>query len=276
MAPSSFRYEAQTDPTEPRIREALREHAARRRRWGYRRMRTLLRRDGFHLNHKKVYRLYREERLQVRRRRKAKQRVPRGDLKGQAPSRPNERWSLDFVHDQLVGGRSLRMLTVVDDHTRECLWIEADRSLSGRRVIQVLDRLIELRGLPDSILTDNGPEFTCQVMLEWEDRTKVLHRYIQPGKPSQNGFIESFNGKLRDECLNENLFLSVTHARGLLEDFIVDYNTERPHSSLGELTPSEYARQVAGARPPRGAVEGNDLLPVLSLNNNLTSSPDSH
>lgn len=276
LALSSYKYEASKDVEEPKIRESLRTHAAHRRRWGYRRLGTLLRRDGYVLNHKRVYRLYREERLQVRRRRKAKPRVSIREAKGPRPSRPNERWSLDFVHDQLVGGRSLRLLTVVDDATHECLWIEADRSLSSHRVTRVLDQLIELRGKPESILSDNGPEFTSQVILEWAEERKIHHRYIQPGKPSQNGFIESFNGKLRDECLNENLFLSVTHARSILEDFIVDYNEVRPHSSIDEMTPSEYRRSFDRARPPRGALDGNEPLSVTTETINLTTAPDSH
>lgn len=276
LALSSYKYEASRDAEEPKIRESLRMHAAHRRRWGYRRLRTLLRREGYVLNHKRVYRLYREEQLQVRRRRRSKPRVSLREAKGPRPSRPNERWSLDFVHDQLVGGRSLRLLTVVDDATHECLWIEADRSLSSRRVTRVLDQLIELRGKPDSILTDNGPEFASRQMLEWEHQRNIQHRYIQPGKPSQNGFIESFNGKLRDECLNENLFLSVTHARSILEDFIVDYNEVRPHSTINEMTPGEYRRSFERARPPRGAEQGNELLSVTNETINQLTTPDSH
>lgn len=276
LAPSTYRYESKTSEEEVKIRQALRTHAAQRRRWGYRRLRTLLRRDGYDLNHKRVYRLYREERLQVRRRKRSKPRVKQAAVKGPRPSRPNERWSLDFVHDQIVGGRSLRLLTIVDDHTHECLWIEADRSLSGHRVIRILNQLIELRGKPASILTDNGPEFTSQAMLDWSEGTGIEHRYIQPGKPSQNGFIESFNGKLRDECLNENLFLSVEHARSILEEFIVDYNEVRPHSSIDEMTPGEYLRSFDRARPPRGAVDRNDLLSVNNETNNITKPQDSH
>ena len=180
------------------------------------------------------------------------------------------------MHDRLVGGRSLRLLTVVDTHTRECLWIEADRSLSGSRVARVLDQLIDLRGKPDSILTDNGSEFTSLAMQEWAERSKTWHRYIEPGKPSQNGFIESFNGKLRDECLNENMFLSLTHARSLLEDFIVDYNEVRPHSSLGAMTPSEYKRSLERLSPPRETQAANVSLPTQSTTNNLNQSLDSH
>lgn len=253
----------------------MRTHAAHRRRWGYRRLHILLRREGHVLNHKRIYRLYREENLQVRRRKKPKQRIPRDHHMNPRPDRPNQRWSLDFVHDQIAGSRPLRLLTVIDDHTRECLWIEADQNLSGQRVIRVLDQLIELRGKPETILTDNGPEFTSQAMLAWEERTEVRHSYIQPGKPSQNGHIESFNGKLRDECLNEHIFLSVTHARKLLEEYIVDYNEERPHSSLGGKTPGEYARSLHGASPPRGA-GGTDHLSAETKTNNLNSTSHSH
>ena len=276
MALSSYRYEAQAAPDEASLRRLLRAHAEKRRRWGYRRLQTLLIRDGYPINHKRVYRLYCAENLQVRRRKKPRLRVPKAAGKAPATTRANECWSLDFVHDRLVGGRSLRLLTVVDTHTRECLWIEADRSLSGTRVARVLDQLIDLRGKPDSILTDNGSEFTSLAMQEWAERSKTWHRYIEPGKPSQNGFIESFNGKLRDECLNENVFLSLTHARSLLEDFIVDYNEVRPHSSLGAMTPGEYKRSLEHLSPPRGTQAANVSLPTQSTTNNLNQSSDSH
>lgn len=276
LARSTCRYDATGTGDDLALRGALREHAQKRRRWGYRRLAYLLRRDGYNDNHKRIYRVYREEGLQVRRRRKRKQRLDRGEIRSMAPRQPNERWSLDFVHDRLASGRSLRLLNVVDDHTRECLWIEADTSLSGERVARVLDTLIELRGRPQAILTDNGPEFAGTAMLKWEDRTRVAHRFIAPGKPSQNGFIESFNGKLRDECLNEHEFLHLNHARTILEDFLQDYNHNRPHSSLGGMTPNEYANNVWRASPPRGAGEGNTSLPFNHHPTNLTASLDYH
>ena len=237
-----------------------------RRRWGYRRLLVLLRRDGVADNHKRIYRLYRSEGLQVRQRRRRKQRVVRGTERPTAPAQPNERWSLDFVHDRLANGRALRLLTVHDDYTRECLWIEADTSLSGPRVARVLDYVAELRGKPTSLITDNGPEFAGLALERWAHDRQVQHRFITPGKPSQNGFIESFNGKLRDECLNENEFINLQHARELIETFREDYNHCRPHSSLGDLTPAAFAGQkIAG---PHGGplVQSNPSLAVPNLN----------
>ena len=251
LAVSSYYYQSHGWRDEQPVRAALRRHAAVRRRWGYRRLLVLLRREGIGDNHKRVYRLYRAEGLQVRQRRRRKQRLARGVAPAIAPQRPNERWSLDFVHDRLASGRSLRLLTVHDDYTRECLWIEVDTSLSGPRVTRVLDYLTELRGRPASVLTDNGPEFAGLALERWAHERQVHHRFITPGKPSQNGYIESFNGKLRDECLNDHEFATLAHARDLLESFRADYNQNRPHSSLGDLTPAEFAAKIA--RAPMGA-----------------------
>lgn len=260
LAVSSYYYGAHPLRSEAPLREALRRHAAVRRRWGYRRLTVLLRRDGFADNHKRIHRLYRAEGLQVPQRRRHKQRLARGTPRPLAPARPNERWSLDFVHDRLVNGRTLRLLTVVDDYTRECLWIEADTSLSGPRVTRVLDCLTELRGRPGSLLTDNGPEFAGLALERWTHDGQIQHRFITPGKPSENAYIESFNGKLRDECLNEHEFLHLSHARDLLEAFREDYNHCRPHSGLGGLTPAEFAGRIA--RTPHG---GSLVLSVPSL-----------
>ena len=247
LAVSSYYYQPHGRRDEQPVRSALRRHAAVRRRWGYRRLLVLLRREGVADNHKRIYRLYRAEGLQVRQRRRRKQKLVRGLERPVAPMRPNERWSLDFVHDRLANGRSLRLLTVHDDYTRECLWIEADTSLSGPRVARVLDYVAELRGRPASLITDNGPEFAGLALERWAHDRQVTHRFITPGKPSQNGYIESFNGKLRDECLNENEFINLPHARELIESFREDYNLLRPHSSLGGLTPAEFAAQkIAG------------------------------
>ena len=237
LAVSSYYYQPHGQRDDLSVRSALRRHAAVRRRWGYRRLFVLLRREGVADNHKRIYRLYRAEGLQVRQRRRRKQKLVRGLERPVAPMRPNERWSLDFVHDRLANGRSLRLLTVHDDYTRECLWIEADTSLSGPRVARVLDYVAELRGRPASLITDNGPEFAGLALERWAHDRQVTHRFITPGKPSQNGYIESFNGKLRDECLNENEFINLPHARELIESFREDYNHLRPHSSLGGLTP---------------------------------------
>lgn len=266
LAITTYRHRPHGRRTELPLREALRRHAAVRRRWGYRRLLILLRRDGMADNHKRVYRLYRAEGLQVRQRRRRKQKLARGVERPIAPTRPNERWSLDFVHDRMVNGRALRLLTVHDDYTRECLWIEADTSLSGPRVARVLDYVADLRGRPRSLITDNGPEFAGLALERWAHDRQVEHRFITPGKPAQNGYIESFNGKLRDECLNEHEFLDLHHARELIESFREDYNHHRPHSSLDGLTPSEFAAQIA--RAPMGAPLDQTNPPLALVNPN--------
>ncbi len=274
LAVSSYYYQSHGRRDEAPVRSALRRHAEVRRRWGYRRLLVLLRRDGIPDNHKRVYRLYREERLQVRQRRRRKQRLGRGSEPPVTPQRPNERWSLDFVHDRMVSGRSLRLLTVHDDYTRECLWIEADTSLSGPRVARVLDVVAAIRGKPTSLITDNGPEFAGLALERWAHEHAVHHRFITPGKPSQNGYIESFNGKLRDECLNETEFLNLTHARNIIEAFREDYNDTRPHSSLADLTPSEFAAKIA--RAPMGAPQdpiGPALAPESPVSKPTTTNP---
>lgn len=209
-------------------------------RFGYRRLHVLLRRSGLGINHKRVQRLYREEGLALRRRKRRKHtctiRVPLT-----VAQRPNQRWSMDFVSDVLANGRRIRALTVVDDYTRECPAIEVDTSLNGVRVSRVLDRLAELRGLPESIRTDNGPEFAGKVLDAWAYRRGVKLDFIRPGKPTENGYIESFNGKLRDECLNENWFTTLPEAKLVIENWRNVYNDKRPHSSLGDLTPEEFA-----------------------------------
>jgi putative transposase len=222
------------------LREKLREKAAERRRFGYRRLHVLLRREGWTVNHKRVYRLYREEGLSVRKRKR--KRVSRAErLSLQRPSGPNQVWCLDFVSDALYWGRKIRMLTVADAFHRESLAIEVDTSLPGVRVARVLDRLTEERGaIPEVIVLDNGPELTSRALDQWAYERGVRLHFIDPGKPQQNGFIESFNGKLRDECLNEHWFLSLADARRIIEDWRIDYNQNRPHSSLGNLTPEEY------------------------------------
>lgn len=270
---SSYHYRPNSPRPDQPLREALRRHAQQRRRWGYRRLLVLLRREGFADNHKRVHRLYRLEGLQVRQRRRRKQRLARGAQRPPAPSAPNERWSLDFVHDRLANGRTLRLLNVHDDYTRECLWIEADTSLSGGRVARVLGQISELRGQPKSLLTDNGPEFAGLALDRWTHEHQVEHRFIAPGKPAQNGYIESFNGKLRDECLNEHEFINLPHAQELLESFREDYNQNRPHSSLDGLTPAEFA-----ARHPHGGVMdiSNPSLAVPTLNPQPQSPAHSH
>lgn len=239
IGPSSFYYRAEPR-CDKQLREALRTAAAKRRRWGYRMLTEVLRRSGFTDNHKRVYRVYREEGLQVQVRKRRKTARWRG-AKPQPATARNQRWSLDFVTDQLADGRKFRSLNIVDDFTRECLAIEVDTSLGGWRVARVLDRLVAERGHPERIVTDNGPEFTGKVMDRWAYEHRVQLEFIQPGKPVQNCYVESFNGTFRDECLNEHWFVSLQEARDLIETWRIDYNFNRPHSSLGGRTPNEYA-----------------------------------
>lgn len=232
------------DREEGKIRERLKELSEKRRRWGYRRLHWLLRREGFAINHKRTERLYREEGLSLRRKRRKKRTVGmRAPLP--AAERPNQRWSMDFVSESLCAGRRFRTLNVVDDHTRECLAIEIDTSLGGERVCRVLDAIILERGVPETITMDNGPEFSGKALDEWAYQRKVGLRFIDPGKPQQNGYVESFNGKFRDECLNEHWFTSLDEARGVIEAWRQDYNRVRPHSSLENLTPEEFSQRYA-------------------------------
>ncbi len=233
------------------LTERLRALAAERRRFGYRRLHVLLCREGWTVNHKRVYRLYREEGLSVRRRRR--KRVSRERCPMVAATGPDQRWALDFVSDALFWGRKIRMLTVVDAFTRESLAIEVDMSLSGVRVARVLDRVITERGqAPDEIVLDNGPELTSKALDQWAYERGVQLRFIEPGKPVQNAYIESFNGRLRDECLNEHWFVSLPAARRTIEEWRIDYNRHRPHSSLGNLSPEEFRTGWTMRRAPAG------------------------
>jgi putative transposase len=222
------------------LRTKIIDFATARRRFGYRRITWLLHRAGEEVNHKRVYRIYCEEKLQVRKRTRKKVRMFRKPL--QPAKRPNERWSLDFVSDRLTNSRRYRTLNVVDEFTRECLGIEVDFSLSGKRVARFLDQLIWCHGKPDRIVLDNGPELTSNAMLSWSEQQNVFLDFIRPGKPIENAICESFNGKFRDECLNEHCFLDINHARAIIEDWRDDYNRRRPHGSLGGLIPKEFAR----------------------------------
>jgi putative transposase len=235
-------------PDDAALRERLRALARERRRFGYRRLLIFLRREGFAVNHKRLFRIYREERLMVRKRGGRKRALGmRAPMP--VPLAPNDRWSLDFVSDQLVCGRRFRILAVFDDCTRECLAAVADISLSGLRVARELDLLIAWRGKPKTIVSDNGTELTSNAILSWTAKARVDWHYIEPGKPVQNAFIESFNGRLRDEFLNETLFTSPIQARQALEAWRRDYNMVRPHSRIGWLAPTIYASQFS---PPRG------------------------
>jgi putative transposase len=240
------RYQARRTP-DTALRQRLQALAAERRRFGYRRLFVLLRREGETSSKNRIYRLYREEGLTVR-----KRRARRRAIGTRAPilveAKANARWSLDFVHDQLTGGRRFRILNVVDDVTRECLAAIPDTSISGQRVARELTALIGRRGRPGMIVSANGTEFTSTTVLGWAQDHRVDWHYIAPGKPTQNGFVASFNGRMRDELLNESLFSSLDHARQKLAAWAADYNTERPHSAIGYQTPAAYAAHLKRAR----------------------------
>jgi len=244
-----IRYLAQRAP-DTVLRGRLRDLANERRRFGYRRLFVLLRREGEPSGINRIYRLYREEGLTVRKR-KARRKAVGTRAPILVEARPNARWSLDFVHDQFASGQRFRVLNVVDDVTRECLAAIPDTSISGRRVARELTALIERRGKPGMVVSDNGTELTSNAILRWCSEHKVEWHYIAPGKPMQNGFVESFNGRMRDELLNETMFRNLAHARVVIAAWAADYNTERPHSALDYQTPADYARSLttAIARP---------------------------
>jgi len=239
LAPKTYRY-ASSRGDDAAVRERLCSLARQRRRFGYRRLHILLRREGILLNHKKLFRLYREERLTVRRRGGRKRAL--GTRAPMAlPQGPNQRWSLDFVSDVLVDGRRFRVLVIVDDFTRECLALIVDTSISGRRVARELNAIVAARKKPAMIVSDNGTELTSHAILRWQEERGVEWHYIAPGKPVQNAFVESLNGRFRDECLNEHVFRGLAMARRIIEAWRLDYNAARPHTSLGGLTPNEFA-----------------------------------
>ena len=279
MHRGSWRYRPR-ERNEAALRARLRELAAERPRFGYRRLYIFLRRekaeDGtlrWWVNHKRVYRLYREEGLAMQRRRRkrfrAEARVPLA-----LPTRADEVWTMDYTHDELAGGRKFRTLNLMDGYTREALRIEPDTSLPGLRVVRVLEGLRERRGTPAAMQVDNGTEFTSRVVDQWAYQNQVALHFIERGQPTQNAFIESFNGKFRDECLNQNWFVDLRHAREVIEAWRVDYNTVRPHSSLGYLTPEEFAASAAArpASPPTPAISvtpawaGSDVQEPRSAN----------
>ena len=236
---SLYQYQARR-PGDEELKKRLIELAGQKRRYGYRRLHVLLLREGWEINRKRTYRVYHAAGLMVRRR-KRKRIVGVERLEKVLVAEPNSSWSMDFVSDGFVDGRRLRCLNIVDDFTKECLAIEVDSSLPGRRVVDVLERLEESRGLPKAVTVDNGPEFISKALDEWAYRKQLQLRFIEPGKPQQNAYIESFNGKFRDECLNEHWFLSMRHAREIIDAWRQEYNDERPHSSLGYLTPNRFA-----------------------------------
>lgn len=246
------------------VRARLRALSGERRRFGYRRLHVLLDREGIRMNHKKLRRLYALERLQLCRRGGRKRAIgTRAPMT--LPQGPNQRWSLDFVSDTLTDGRRLRILAVVDDFTRECLCLVADTSISGKRVARELDALIARRGKPQTVVSDNGTELTSMAILTWSQNREVAWHCIAPGKPQQNAFVESFNGRLRDECLNETLFTSLAHARAVLAAWQRDYNEVRPHSALGGRPPASIMLPPCSpASRPLRVASGDGLRPALT------------
>jgi putative transposase len=225
------------------VKERLAILAAKKRRYGAKRLHVLLRREGLVVNHKRTERLYRELGLSIRT--KKRKRLVNGlRLALPVPTRPNEIWAMDFIHDTLSNGRRLKCLTLVDIYSRECLALAAETSLPGSSVVRALDRVCLMRGKPKIIVVDNGPEFTGRALGEWVMDKDIKLAFIRPGKPIENAFIESFNGRFRDECLNEHWFTSLVRAKEIIEEWRIDYNEERPHSALGQLTPAEFARQA--------------------------------
>jgi len=251
------------------LRRRLRELAGTYVRYGYRRLTVLLRREGWHVNAKRIYRLYREEELIVRTKQRRKLARRQRTMTTAMAVRANQRWSMDFVSDKLADGRSFRILTVIDQFTRECVGLEADRSMTGKKVTEVLERAQQERGrLPESITVDNGSEFSGRALEAWAMATEVKLCFIRPGRPVENGFIESFNGRLRDECLNVEWFSSLEDARQKLAKFREHYNHQRPHSSLADRTPAGFAQQMAALRSPTAPCEppfapgmGTEALP---------------
>lgn len=235
-------YKPKADELNHKLEQRLKALAEKHRRYGHPRLHVLIRREGLIVNHKRTERIYRREGLTLKiRRRKKFAAVVRVALP--AANRPNERWAMDFIQDSLWSGRRFRTLSIVDTYTRECMTVEADTSLPGFRAVRILDRLAELKGLPSSIRVDNGPEFISKVLDEWAYRNGVKLDFIRPGKPVENAYVESFHGKFRDECLNENYFSDIHEARSKIEEWRIEYNTFRPHSSLDYKTPEEFLRQ---------------------------------
>jgi transposase InsO family protein len=237
-----IRYRSQRAP-DTALRTQLRDLANERKRFGYRRLFVLLRQSGEPSGINRIYRLYREEGLTVRKRR-ARRRAVGARAPILVAAKANARWSVDFVHDQLACGRRFRILNIVDDVTRECLAAIPDTSISGRRVARELTAVIARRGKPGMIVSDHGTEFTSNAMLAWAQSNQVIWHFIAPGKPMQNGFCESFNGRMRDELLNESLFFGLDHARSRISAWADDYNHQRPHSSLGYVPPAVYAANL--------------------------------
>jgi len=244
-------------PSQAPLRGRLLELAAVRLRAGYKQLYVLLRREGWRVNHKRIYRLYTEEGLALRRRRPRRHRSAVVRLRPQPPTRPNEHWAMDFMQDRIADRRPFRVFTLLDAFTREALAIEVDHSLPGPRVVRVLERVAATRGTPARLIIDNGTEFTSRVVDAWAYRHGVALHFIAPGKPVQNAYIESFNGRLRDECLNQHWFACVAEARVVIEAWRRDYNTVRPHTALGYRTPEQFASHDGGRSLPQTAARAD-------------------
>jgi putative transposase len=262
-----------------RLRVRLRELAEERRRWGYRRLHVLLKREGWKVNSKRVYRIYLEEKLIVRRRRRRRRIGAQARVLLAAPVKTNETWTMDFLHDALASGRKFRTLSIEDAYTREMMTIEVDTSLPALRVVRVLERLRLGRPLPQRIVIDNGSEFTSKTLDQWAYQNKVTLHFIEPGRPMQNGYIESFHGKFREECLNQHWFLTLDDARETIEDWRIDYNQVRPHSALGYLTPQEFATGYADVEsktrfPHPHSLGGGEILSLLNSTPSTLTYPD--
>ena len=240
---SSWYYEAKPDKNEP-VRERLKELADEHKRWGYRRLHWQLLREGFAINHKRTERIYREENLMLRVKRRRKM-AAESRVKPAAPTSRNQIWAMDFVSDNLYHGRKFRILNVMDSYSRDFLGFEANTSIPGERVCSVLDRLVWMHGKPKTITVDNGPEFIGKNLDAWACLNDVKLVFNRPGTPQDNAYIESLNGRLRDECLNLHWFMSLKHAREVIWQWREEYQTLRPHSGLGGLTPEEFRRKEA-------------------------------
>lgn len=269
---SSIRYRS-SRPDDADLRARLRELADQRRRFGYRRLHVLLRQEGYIVNRKRTQRLYREEGLTVRRR-KSRRRVAVARTPIPLATVPNSRWSVDFVHDQLANGRRFRVLNVIDDVTKECLAAVPDTSISGKRVVREMRAIIDRCGRPGVIVSDNGTEFTSTAVLGFTQELKLDWRYIAPGKPTQNAMAESFQGRMRDECLNEHLFFSMSHVRAVIAAWRIDFNTARPHSSLGYMTPAAYAASLKPQWPSTPhPIDGSAPMAIAHLAQTRKSHP---
>jgi putative transposase len=243
LSRNTLRYKLQPDK-DVAIRYRLKELAEQRRRSGCQLFHQMMKREGLVINHKRTERIYKEEGLSLKIRRR-KKRASRARVEIPRAEKRNQLWALDFMHDSMGIGRKLRILPIIDTYTKECHRIEVDRSIGGRRVTEVLSEAASIHGLPENIVVDNGPEFISNAMDEWAYNREVTLHFIRPGKPVDNAFMESFNARLREECLNLNWFRSIDHARQVIEQWRIDYNETRLHSSLGFLTPKEFAQKIA-------------------------------